>query len=305
MGGQLTVQSTPDKGSSFAFIVTLPKASAAAQLAAMAPVPPMEEAAVRGSRVLVVEDNAVNREVVQLLLESHGVVVDEANSGLEALVLFEQHRYDVILMDIQMPGMNGLEATARIRAHADPARAATPILALTANAFRADAEKYHAAGMNDTLSKPFEEAEMLSKLAALIAGVEGPLGEVVPLAPFKPQPAPLAPAAPPFDLTLLRQTARGSTAFINRILASFHSHTPASIAELRTARAAANWPAAAALAHKLRPSLHLLSAALLMPNLEALESNAATAATERQAAADQLAIGLEALLAVLPQEVLA
>ena len=305
MGGQLTVQSTAGEGSSFAFIVTLPKASAAARLAALAPVPPVEEAAVRGSRVLVVEDNTVNREVVQLLLESHGVVVDEASSGFEALVLFEQHRYDVILMDIQMPGMNGLEATARIRAHADPVRAATPILALTANAFRADAEKYHAAGMNDTLSKPFEEAEMLNKLAALIAGVEGPLGEVVPLAPSKPQPAPPAPTAPLFDLTLLRQTARGSTAFMNRILTSFRTTTPANVAELRAAHAAANWPAAAALAHKLRPSLHLLGAALLMPSLEALESNAATAATERQAAADQLAIGLEALLAVLPHEVMA
>ena len=303
MGGQLTVQSTPGEGSSFAFVTTLPKASAAARLAALAPVLPVAEAAVRGRRVLVVEDNAVNREVVQLLLEGHGVVVDEAGSGSEALALFEQHRYDVILMDIQMPGMNGLEATARIRAHPDPTRAATPILALTANAFRADAEKYHAAGMNDTLSKPFDETEMLSKLASLIAGVEGPPVDVVPATPAAPRPAPIEAPAPPFDLTLLRQTARGSTAFMNRILASFHTHTPASVAELRAAAAAANWPAAAAVAHKLRPSLRLLGAAPLTPSLEILETKAAIEATELQAAADQLATGLEQLLAALPQEV--
>ena len=313
MGGQLAVQSTPGEGSSFSFIIALPKASLEAQRTAQTPLPPMQEAAVRGSRVLLVEDNAVNREVAQLLLEGHGVLVDGAASGLEALVLFEQRRYDAILMDIQMPGMNGLEATARIRAHADPARAATPILALTANAFRADAEKYHAAGMNDTLPKPFEEAELLSKLASLIAGVTGPLIEAVPPAPTvapspkaprKPRksasvlPPPAGPA-PVFDLALLRETAHGSAAFMSRILASFHLNTPVSLAELRAARATADWPAAAAIAHKLRPSLRLLGAATLTPWLETVEAAAATDA-ERQAAAEKLVSGLDELLAALP-----
>ena len=309
MGGQLTVRSTPGAGSSFAFVTTLPKASAAARRTAQAPAPPLEEAAVRGCRVLVVEDNAVNREVVQLLLEGHGVVVDEAGSGLEALALFEQRRYDVILMDIQMPGMSGLEATARIRAHADPLRAATPILALTANAFRADAEKYEAAGMNDTLPKPFDEAELLSKLAALVAGVQAPPGAAhAPGPAAAPVPAaaaaPANPAAPPpYDLALLRKTARGSAAFMNRILASFHANTPAGVAELRAAAAAADWPAAAAVAHRLRPSLRLLGAGALTPSLETLESKAAVEGAERRAAADALASGLEALLAALPPEV--
>ena len=143
MGGRLTVQSEPGQGQ----LLFLRHHAAQGQRRSprsrpWPPLAPVQEAAVRGRRVLLVEDNPVNREVAQLLLESHGVVVDEAASGIEALELFEQNRYDAVLMDIQMPGMNGLEATARIRAHADPARAATPILALTANAFRADAEKY-------------------------------------------------------------------------------------------------------------------------------------------------------------------
>ncbi|WP_310394823.1 response regulator [Hymenobacter sp.] len=315
MGGRLTVQSESGRGSSFSFITTLPKASPEERRAALAPVVPVQEAAVRGRRVLLVEDNPVNREVAQLLLEGHGVVVDEAASGLEALDLFERHRYDAVLMDIQMPGMNGLEATARIRAHADAGRASTPILALTANAFRADAEKYHAAGMNDTLPKPFDEAELMSKLASLIAGVQGPLVELkapvaaaaalAPAAPVsvgaaKPVVAPLASEAPPcFDLTLLRQTARGSTIFMNRILASFHANTPGSVADLRAAHAAADWPAAAAVAHKLRPSLRLLGAAGAAPWLETLEAEATTE-PERQAAAQALAAGLDELLVLLP-----
>ncbi|MBD2723079.1 response regulator [Hymenobacter armeniacus] len=303
MGGQLTVQSEQGQGSSFSFVTTLPKASPEARQEALAPLAAGQEAAVRGTRVLLVEDNPVNREVAQLLLESHGVVVHEAASGLEALEQFEQHRYDVILMDIQMPGMNGLEATARIRAHADPVKAATPILALTANAFRADAEKYVAAGMNDTLPKPFDEAELLSKLAALMAGGSS---QPADRRPAPPAPAPLPAAAtaadPLFDLALLRETAHGSTTFMNRILASFHTNTPASVAELRTALAAADWPAAAAVAHKLRPSLRLIGAAQVVPHLAAVEAKASTDA-ERQAGAEQLVAGLEALLAGLPKEV--
>jgi signal transduction histidine kinase/CheY-like chemotaxis protein/HPt (histidine-containing phosphotransfer) domain-containing protein len=329
MGGKLTVQSEQGKGSSFSFVTTLPKASAAARQAAQAPIAPLQEAAVRGAHVLLVEDNEVNREVAKLLLEGHGVVVDEAASGIEALELFEQQRYDVVLMDIQMPGMNGLEATARIRAHSDARRAATPILALTANAFRADAEKYHAAGMNDTLPKPFDEGELLSKLASLIAGVAGPLVEVkvpeakiIPAenppvnkaaaskAPTKPRKAAPAPAAPEpqaapvpvFDLALLHQTAHGSAVFMNRILASFHTNTPTSVADLRTAHAAADWTTVAAVAHKLRPSLRLVGAAGIAPHLATVEAEASTDA-ERQAATEQLVLGLEGLLKVLPAEV--
>ncbi|GAB2852665.1 response regulator [Hymenobacter ruber] len=308
MGGQLTVQSEPGKGSSFAFRTTLPKASPEARQAALAPLAPVQEAAVRGARVLLVEDNAVNREVAQLLLEAHGVTVDEAASGIEALELFELNRYDVVLMDIQMPGMNGLEATARIRAHADARRAATPILALTANAFRADAEKYHAAGMNDTLPKPFDEAELLSKLASLIAGVPGPLVEVrpataaVPALPATAAASSAVPAAALFDLALLHQTAHGNATFINRILTSFHTNTPASVADLHAALAAADWPAAAAVAHKLRPSLKLIGAGQLMPLMEVLESKT-SAEADRQQATQALAAGLTELLAALPTAV--
>ncbi|OGX87989.1 response regulator [Hymenobacter glacialis] len=307
MGGRLSVQSQPGQGSSFSFVTTLPKASQEARQQAMAPVKPVQEAAVRGCRVLLVEDNPVNREVAQLLLESHGVVVDEAASGFEALELFEEHRYHAVLMDIQMPGMNGLEATARIRAHADPLRAATPILALTANAFRADAEKYAAAGMNDTLPKPFDESELLSKLASLIAGID------VPRAAFAAPDAPASGAAPPpatapteplplYDLALLYETAHGNTAFINRILASFHTNTPASIGDLRAALAGADWTAAASVAHKLRPSLRLLGVAGLVPFLEQLESQTSTE-PERKAATSEFLSGLEDLLAVLPREI--
>jgi signal transduction histidine kinase/DNA-binding NarL/FixJ family response regulator len=323
MGGTLTVQSESGKGSSFSFITTLPKASKDERTAALTPAHLPDAASVRGLRVLLVEDNAVNRDVAHLLLAGHGVEVDEAPGGQEALDLFEVNHYDVVLMDIQMPGMNGLEATGHIRRHPDPRKATVPVLALTANAFRSDAEKYRAAGMNDTLPKPFDEAELISKISRLVAST-GQLLESLPTspapepaspspaptAPVEPAPvpasgstapAPEAPAPPLFDLSLLRQTAHGSTVFMNKILASFHTNMPTSVTELRTALAATDWLALGTLAHKIRPSLRLLGAAV-SPWLEQLE-HPDTPANERRQAASRFIERLEILLQELPKEV--
>ncbi|MGI4887218.1 MAG: ATP-binding protein [Janthinobacterium lividum] len=303
MGGALRVQSEVGQGSAFAFTITLPKAAAAAaEPAALAQPPSPGHRAVRGRRVLLAEDNPVSAEVAQLLLASHGVDVDVAASGAAALALFAANAYDAVLMDIQMPGMNGLEATARLRAHPDPVRAATPILALTANAFRADAEKYRAAGLNDTLAKPYVEAELLAKLAAL-------LGESLPdLAEEEAPPAspPLCPDAEGpgllYDLARLRETAHGSLVFINRILAAFHANTPGALAELRAAQAATDLTVLAALAHRLRPSLQLLGSQLLAPHLAVLETPG-VASVEAHRAARALVQGLAALIRHLPQSV--
>lgn len=109
-----------------------------------------------GGRVLVVEDNEINQMVALGMLESLGYEVDTADNGRLALEALEDSLYDVILMDCQMPEMDGYEATQRIRKHSNQGVSAIPIIALTANAMSGDAEKCLAAGMDDYLSKPFE-----------------------------------------------------------------------------------------------------------------------------------------------------
>ncbi|MCC3160823.1 response regulator [Hymenobacter sp. 15J16-1T3B] len=169
MGGTLSVQSELGKGSTFTVHLTLPRAKAepAAPAPATTDGASYDTGALRGRRLLLVEDNDINRLVVRMLLEEWGAELDEAEDGPEGLALATAHAYDAVMMDIQMPGMSGLEATAAIRAL--PAeRAQVPILALTANAFQSDTEQYLAAGMNDCIAKPFEEAELYAKLAALV-----------------------------------------------------------------------------------------------------------------------------------------
>jgi CheY-like chemotaxis protein len=161
MGGRITLDSAPDRGSVFAFELSLPAAQADAP-----PLPLPAAAALRG-RVLLVEDNAVNRVVAITMLGRLGLAVAECEHGLEAIAALRAGDFDLVLMDCQMPVLDGLAATRRIRAgEAGAAAAALPIVAVTAHALEGDAEECLAAGMNAYLSKPFTEADLMRLLIA-------------------------------------------------------------------------------------------------------------------------------------------
>jgi CheY-like chemotaxis protein len=119
-----------------------------------------------GRRALLVEDVEVNREIVCALLEPTHLEIESAENGVEALNIFakDPDRYDLIFMDVQMPKMNGLEATYTIRAMDAPRAKTIPIIAMTASVFREDIEKCLAAGMNDHIGKPIDFTELIKKL---------------------------------------------------------------------------------------------------------------------------------------------
>lgn len=122
-----------------------------------------------GMKVLVVEDNELNLEIVTEVLRERGLFVTTAENGQIAVELFENNRqgtFDVILMDMHMPVMGGVEATKRIRAMAHADAQTIPILALTANDFEEDIRQTREAGMNDHLTKPFDMEKIFGALAA-------------------------------------------------------------------------------------------------------------------------------------------
>jgi CheY-like chemotaxis protein len=164
MQGTVGVSSSVGKGSRFWFAVTLRKADPAMhgcdpdQDRAVEDLP----AAFHGQRVLLVEDDEVNRIVASALLESQGLVVDTAGDGAEAVRKSNSGRYALILMDVQMPEVNGLEATRLIRrAGADPQ---VPIVGLTAFTLAEDRQRCLDAGMNDHLGKPLVPAHLVTAI---------------------------------------------------------------------------------------------------------------------------------------------
>ncbi|MBO6522594.1 MAG: response regulator [Balneolaceae bacterium] len=166
-GGELWVDSEDGKGSTFYIGMEFGKGEGTGTSDA-ATSAESTNLILKGKKILLAEDNVVNQKVMKRFLERWEVEMTIVENGAEALEALKKTRYDVILMDLQMPKMDGYEATKAIRTFSDPNKRETPIVALTAAALQEVKEKVFASGMNDFVTKPFNPAELQQKLAALI-----------------------------------------------------------------------------------------------------------------------------------------
>jgi signal transduction histidine kinase/CheY-like chemotaxis protein len=234
MGGTIEVSSQPGKGSRFWFDVEVPFINQE-RVAPVAPPAPADMSRARGARVLLVEDNPVNRQFALAVLKTVGAMVSVAVDGSEAVRMAAEDEHDLILMDCQMPVMDGYEATRRIRAAGNT----TPVIALTANAMEGDRDRCAAAGMDDYLAKPIRPDTLRAAVAArarrpVARSLEAEVG---------------------VDEAEITARIGGDPELLADISRLFVTHSPEMLDALRTAAAAGNGPAMASAAHALKGSI--------------------------------------------------
>ncbi len=249
----------------------------------------------RGAHVLLVEDNDVNRELAVDILTGLGLRVSVAGNGSVALAMIEQERYDALLMDCQMPVMDGFEATALIRRQ--PRFASLPIVAMTANAMTGDRERCLAAGMNEYVSKPIDADVLATVLAQWIAAPEQ-RGDAAPMSAAAPRLDALRGAGFALDGALAR--LHGNVDAYLTLLNQFRAAQGAVSAELHAALAAGQVERARRLAHNLEGQATNLGALVLADAAGRVRAVIDTGEGAELALA-QLAAPLSAVLAAAAQ----
>ena len=168
MYGTIEVESKQGEGSKFTVTLEYRIADKSYYERATEKFSDMDETRISGKHILLAEDNDLNAEIAEFILEDMGLIVDRVEDGIQCVARMEQKpagTYDLILMDIQMPNMDGYKATQAIRRLADKKKAGIPIIAMTANAFEEDARKCVEAGMNAHLSKPLQMDVVVGTIA--------------------------------------------------------------------------------------------------------------------------------------------
>lgn len=247
MQGKLWVESTPGEGSTFHFIVDFPISRKTEAPITPAEVPQLRsKSASRRLRVLIAEDNPVNQAVVVGILQERGHVITLANNGREALDYYHRERPDVILMDVQMPELDGIAATRQIRETEEALGTHTPIIAMTAFAMSGDSVRCLSAGMDAYLAKPFAKELLLNTIESLVEQDD-------PVTSFGSTSDTYRPA------TLLKNLD-GDTELLERVTTLFKEHAPAYLREMRRAVDSRDSESLEKSAHTLLSSLELFGA---------------------------------------------
>lgn len=272
MHGHISVKSKREEGTTFTLEIPFQKG-------AITDLPEKkkkqdEYRSLRGIRVLMVEDNKWNQILGTAILENWQMEVHTAENGHDALDKLQKNIYDIVLMDIQMPKMGGVEAAKVIR---EERKMNIPIVALTANAIKGDREKYLDAGMDAYISKPFDEEELFHTLSSLLGNWNLQLkkeeeknlnsGAVTPFTVSML-------ATPLYDLSKLRQHGQGSEAFVKRMVKLFREQTTDAIAEINECFQNGDWERIRAISHQIKPSIDLLCIEQLRTEIRHIEKYA-------------------------------
>lgn len=241
MGGTIEVTSKKGEGSLFTITQEFRKGSIQDLPAAMTT--QITGDFLKGKKILVADDNEMNRLVASIILENYGATVLESDNGRATLETTNTYLPDLVLMDIQMPELNGYETTRLLRKLGNT----IPVIALTANAIKGESDKCLEAGMNDYISKPFKEDEFLKTIARWLNTDITMKKETAETTP------------PMYNLESLRDISRGNEVFVQKMIRLFCEQTPLLIKEMKTAWKEKNLTLMGSIAHKIKPSIDNLN----------------------------------------------
>ena len=258
MGGEIKVQSEKGLGTQFDIWLTLEKHVDVIQRRDIST--SETKPSLKGLKVLLVEDNEMNRLVATNSLSREGILVEEAENGLVAIELLSKKTFDIILMDLQMPVMDGLEATTIIR---NELEIKTPIIALTANAFKNEIERCFKMGMNDYVTKPFDEAVLIGTLVKHSGRSNN--NDNMNTSSVGHNSASL------YNLSQIIALSHGNSQFVKRLLELFCTSMPESLTELANALALKDAAKISSVAHKMKPVLSNMGVTSLDSAIQELE----------------------------------
>ncbi|WP_244199244.1 ATP-binding protein [Flavobacterium psychrolimnae] len=246
-GGNIIVKSKVNEGSTFSFTLPFQKANADAELENEI----LElDSEVKNIKVLVVEDIPLNQLLMKTLLDDFGFQYDMAENGKIAIEKLKNNDYDIILMDLQMPVMNGFEATEYIR---NTMTSKIPIIALTADVTTVDLAKCKAVGMNDYLAKPVDERLLYSKIVTILKKPA-----LVKLAEKQKDMTVVKEKIKYINLVYLNQRTKSNPALMVEMIASYLQQTPPLINTIKQSFEEKNWELLGAAAHKMIPSFSIM-----------------------------------------------
>jgi len=223
-------------------------------------------------KVLIAEDNEVNKLLAKRMLEHWGLTYKTAHTGFEVMDLINTEHFDLVLMDIQMPDKNGIEATREIRNLTDETKRNIPIIALTANALKGEEKKYQDVGMNDFLTKPFKEKELFDVLQRAISNSNS-FGSRFSAIETTKTPDTLNDTDKLYNLSLVNDLAEGNQDFIKSLIQIFIDNTPADCAAMLAAVEIQDWEQAGKLSHKLKSTVDTMQIASIKEDVRFIELN--------------------------------
>ena len=289
MGGTIAVQS--EKGAGTEMILTFPfEIGRESDLPESTDQSVFPTGEIEGYRVLLVEDNELNQQVATMTLSHFGLKVEVANNGKEAVEMLATKTFDIVLMDVQMPIMDGYEASRLIRKEL---QLDVPIVALTANALKGESDKCLSAGMNDFITKPFDEVTMLKTMAKWLKSksLDKASDELASKKSDKI-------TALLYDLGKLESISRGDYTFIKKVLGIFVEHTPGAIEEIKLTASSGDYETMGKIAHRIKPSLDNLGIKTMFQVIRDIENYEVTKG-DVSALLDQILQLEETVLAVI------